>query len=150
MLPCSFEAAQKVVEKEQWEGLVLYDTEGCSDFRLDGKVSRPQVCWKRKPVKEDDFIVRRWIPRPNNHSMVREFVLSQIDPETGKEIDCGKCGTGLKNKERAELANDALYPLVVEVRFFERFPSGKLQSPVFVRVRDDKKPDECLFQPTQV
>jgi ATP-dependent DNA ligase len=146
ILGTPFKQAEAYGNEYDWEGLVLYDTEGSSDFRLDHKVARPQVAWKRKPIYEDDFIVRRWIPRKNNPSMVKEFVLSQIDPETGKEVDCGKCGSGLTNAERLEFAHDSLYPLVVEVRFYDRFASGKLQFASIVRIRDDKKPEECLYQ----
>lgn len=145
LINCSFKKAQEIVEQMDWEGLVLYDKEGTSDFRLDGKVARPRVAWKRKPFTEDDFMVRRWIPRENDPAMLKEMVLSQIDPETGKEIDCGKCGTGFSNVERATFANDNLYPLVVQVKFMERFASGKLRHPSFLRARDDKKPEECIF-----
>lgn len=140
--------AQDYAIEYAWEGLVLYDSEGCSDFRLDGKVARPPVSWKWKPIHEDDFIVRRWIPRKDSPHLVKEFVLSQIDSETGNEIDCGKCGSGLTNAQRIEFANDALYPLVVEIKFYARFPSGRLQhaSILRVRARDDKKPEECIFQ----
>src|SRR5882762_6949857 len=36
--------------------------------------------------------------------------------------------------------------IVVEVRYKEVTPDGLLRQPVFLRVRDDKEPKECIFQ----
>src|SRR2546428_202948 len=35
--------------------------------------------------------------------------------------------------------------LVVEARFLEMTPDGMLRAPSFGRIRDDKRPDECVF-----
>ena len=35
--------------------------------------------------------------------------------------------------------------LVVEARFLELTPDGMLRAPSFGRIRDDKRPEECVF-----
>jgi len=42
-----------------------------------------------------------------------------------------------------ELANPRLYPLVAQIEFGSWTKVGSLQFPEFVRVRDDKLPEEC-------
>ena len=39
--------------------------------------------------------------------------------------------------------------LVAEVRYLEWTEDGRLRQPVFVRLRDDKRPDECLATPEE-
>ncbi len=36
--------------------------------------------------------------------------------------------------------------LVCEVKFVEKTPKGKLRAPVFLRLRDDKSPEECVYE----
>ncbi len=36
--------------------------------------------------------------------------------------------------------------LVCEVKFVEKTPRGKLRAPVFLRLRDDKAPEECVYE----
>ena len=38
--------------------------------------------------------------------------------------------------------------LVVEARFLELTPDGMLRAPSFGRIRDDKRPEECVFPPS--
>lgn len=40
--------------------------------------------------------------------------------------------------------------LVIEVKFMQKTPSGKFRMPRFLRLRNDKSPDECLYNPTNV
>ncbi len=58
---------------------------------------------------------------------------------------CGEGGVGLSAVQKRELMNDALYPFVVEVRFELRKLNNTLKHPVILRIRDDKRPEECIF-----
>ena len=140
-----FDEAKEQATREGWEGLVLYDKLFISSFRLDGKdPQRIRGCYKWKPIKEDDFIVRWWVGDDDKHPRyVKEVLLSQIDPVTKTEFDCGKFGLFTKEM-REKLMDSKLYPFVLELRFDERFESGKLQAARFVRTRDDKKVDDCI------
>ncbi|MBI2056191.1 MAG: hypothetical protein HYT37_02330 [Candidatus Sungbacteria bacterium] len=144
--------AQQHVREQKWEGLVLYDRTKPTEIRLDGNIMnppRPNGCWKWKPAKEDDFIVRRWAygtkGKAHEHRMGKLF-LSQINPKTGKEVPCGELGGGFKVYEREFFAKEVKYPLVVQVRFEKMFPSNALRNPVFVRIRWDKTPAECILR----
>ena len=55
--------------------------------------------------------------------------------------------SGIKDELRADMtANPNKYiGEVVELRAFEREPSGRFVSPVFIRLRDDKRPEECTW-----
>jgi len=140
---CTFEQAKALVRERGWEGLVLYDEEFVPEIRLDGKSpKRTKGCWKWKPIIEDDFIVRERIMRPEG-DLLKELVLLQIDPATGKEFYCGKLGT-FTNAMRAELTKAKL-PLVVQAEFEARFAkTGKVRNARFIRVRSDKKLKDCV------
>lgn len=151
VLGCSFKKAKSLVKEKKWEGLVLYDKTKPSAFRLDGKSNqppRPEGCWKWKPKFEDDFIAVGWIPgskgKKHQHRMGK-LKLAQLDARTGKMVSCGEVGIGFSDKDREILVDDSLYPWVAQVEFQERFSSGKLRFPSFVRRRIDKRPEECLL-----
>lgn len=145
ILEMSFDEAKEFAKKKGWEGLVLYDKNFVNSFSLDGKSpKRPKGCYKWKPVLEDDFIVRRWIPSPKDPSRMKEVILLQKDPSTGKEFECGKFGT-FTAKLRLELSNDSKYPFVIQLEFDMRFPkSGKIRNARYVRIRTDKKIEDCI------
>lgn len=147
ILKISFDEAKKLAIESSWEGLVLYDKSYALTFRMDGKEpERIRGCYKWKPIQEDDFIVRQKILRPDNKT-VKEVVLSQIDPSTRQEFNCGKFG-GFSAQMREDLANMEL-PIVMQIRFEGRFPkSGKLVSPRFMEIRDDKPVEHCLSAKT--
>lgn len=143
ILEMTFDEAKKIVLKKGWEGLVLYDKNFISSFRLDGKnPARPKGCYKWKPIFEDDFIVREWIPSEKNPSRLKEVVLLQIDLKTKKEFYCGKVGT-FTNKIREQLKRSR-YPLVMQVAFEGRYKSGKLRNARFMHLRPDKKAKDCI------
>ncbi len=139
----TLETAKKMVVEKKWEGLVLYDSEFRSSFRLDGKSpERVKGCYKWKPIYEDDFIVRRWLASKTDPERMKEVELLQIDPKTGKEFSCGKLG-GFSNDMREKLKK-IRYPIVMQVNFDGRFASGKLDNARFADIRKDKKPKDCV------
>jgi len=143
ILKMSLEKAKALVEKGGWEGLVLYAKDYVISYRMDGKdPQRTKGCYKWKPIKEDDFIVRSRIIRPGTE-IVKEIILLQIDPDSGEEFDCGKLG-GFTKKMREFLADNSIYPLVVQVEFELRFRSGKLRNARFARIRTDKRAEDCI------
>ncbi|MDP1718868.1 MAG: hypothetical protein Q8L24_00360 [bacterium] len=126
-----------------WEGLVLYDRDFRSDFRINGKnPQRIKGCYKWKPIHEDDFIIRTWDRCENNRKRLKDVNLRQIDPATGKEFDCGKLG-GFSEEMRRRIKR-MKKPLVLMVKYEQRFPSGKLRNARFMRIRADKKTEACI------
>lgn len=143
ILEMTFDEAKKLVLKNGWEGLVLYDRNFISSFRLDGKSpARPKGCYKWKPIFEDDFIVREWVPSPKDPKRLKEIILLQIDPKTKKEFYCGRLGA-FTNEMREKLRK-AKYPFVVQAAFEARYASGKIRNARFLRPRPDKKAKDCL------
>ncbi|TSC83009.1 MAG: hypothetical protein G01um101419_362 [Parcubacteria group bacterium Gr01-1014_19] len=139
----TLEEAKKMAVEKKWEGLVLYDRQFKSDFRLDGKEpQRIRGCYKWKPLQEDDFIVRSWNPSETDPKRLKDVNISQIDPATGKEFNCGKFGNF--GKQMREQLQTTAYPLVIQLEFESRYPSGKLQSASFMELRGDKKPEHCI------
>ncbi len=142
IIAANFTKAKEIVVKRNWEGLVLYADDYQLTYRTDGKnPARPKGCYKWKPIMEDDFIVREWLPRPDK--TLKEIVLSQIDPVTKKEFYCGKLGS-FNDNMRHEL-RFLNYPVVVQARFDTRYSkTGKIRNPRFMRIRDDKKIEDCV------
>lgn len=143
ILSMSFDQAKEYARKHGWEGLVLYDKGFRGSYRLDGRdPQRPKGCYKWKPLYEDDFIVRTWIRDLKNQKRLKEVVLTQIDPATRQEFYCGKLGSF--NMEMRAKLRKARYPLVMQVIFEGRFPSGAVRNARFDRLRQDKKPRDCV------
>lgn len=143
ILRCNFDQAKRIVVEKGWEGLVLYDKSYGLAYRLDGRApKRPRGCYKWKPILEDDFIIRERIFRPNKE-VLKEVVLLQIDPVSGKEFECGKLSS-FSAKMLQRLGKVKL-PIVVQARFEMRFPkSGKIRNARFVQVRIDKPINQCI------
>lgn len=142
----SFDYAKQLVKENEWEGLVLSTKDFTSSFRTDGKSpKRHSGCYKWKPRREDDFFVKEWILNENDPGKLKEVVLLQKDPLTGKEIDCGKHGT-FDAKTRIYIQKCLEYGklVVLQMGFEMRFPSGKLRNKYFIRLREDKKAEDCL------
>lgn len=147
VLNATFDEAKQLVLKNDWEGVVLYDKEFRSSFRLDGgNPERPDGCYKWKPLYEGDFIVRDFFPSEKDPSAFKEILLLQIDPKTGEEIDCGKHGTFSK-KDREEI--QALFrknkPFVVQFEYEARTENNKLTNKRFICIRYDKKWRDCIM-----
>ncbi len=143
VLDMTYNEAKRLVRKNGWEGLVLYDRNLTLSYRLDGKnPARPKGCYKWKPLYEDDFIVRQWLPKDDDPKQLKEVVLLQINPKTGWEFECGKLGS-FDAKMREQLRT-AKYPLVMEVQYEARYESGKLRNARFLRLRPDKKVKDCV------
>ncbi|MBI4120827.1 MAG: hypothetical protein HY457_01030 [Parcubacteria group bacterium] len=158
-----FAEAQKLVRKNKWEGLVIYDASKPTAYGIDAEgpdnPPRPNGCWKWKPTSEDDFIAIGWEKGSNggkHENRMGKLQLAQIHPVTCAQIPCGEVGTGFSDKERDIFANDRMYPCVVQVEYERRFAPramsrGRVQTalcnPRFVRIRDDKPARHCLLPP---
>jgi ATP-dependent DNA ligase len=148
VLKMSVDKAKAHSVKEKWEGLVMYDKLGRSGIRLDGKSDQPirKDNWKWKKYKEGDFVAIGWRPSTSGRyaGLVKDFVLIQYHPDTGEAIPRGHVGGGLSGKQKAELAKDSCYPLVVEVEYESLTGNGLIYNGHILRIRDDKRPHECV------
>lgn len=147
VLNVTFDEAKRLVVQNGWEGVVLYDKEFKSSFRLDGgSPERPDGCYKWKPLFESDFFVREWVPSEENPKLFKEILLLQIDPKTGKEVDWGKHGVFSKeDREEIQVLLRKKEPVVVQFEFEARTGNNKLTNKRFVCVRYDKKWPDCVM-----
>lgn len=143
--------AKALALKNNWEGLVFYDKEFLSSFRLDGgNPKRPDGCYKWKPMYEGDFIIRNLVPSKKGPEDFKEILLLQIDPKTGKEIDCGKHGVFSKeDREEIQTLFRKNRPFVVQFEYETRTINNKLTNKRFVGIRHDKKWQDCIL-PTKI
>lgn len=138
-----------------WEGYVVVDPAGIYGdraYNFAGKAERPKQCCKLKPTYEADFIVR-WDPdneigtwgRGKKKSGVGAVFAYLWDPEKQEEVYISKVGGGLSDEDVFRFADPSLYPMVWQVEFASWTDHGSLQFPQFVRVREDKTPQECTI-----
>jgi len=144
----------EIAKKLGIEGFVVLDADaiyGDKGYSFDGKAQRPEGIWKRKPKCEDEFIVVDvYEGTGKNMGKLGGLYLEQIHPDTGKRINCGKCGGGFTDEQRDELWHGkTLANSTVKVEFDSRQPakdgSYALRFPVF-KGAADKKPEECIAQ----
>lgn len=146
---------------EGWVGYVKDSVMGDKSYSFNGKADRPSTCFKLKPDEEDDFIAY-WDPdkstdeRPlgtwgtgKNQNRVGTFSLYQIGAD-GKEYYLSEVGSGLTDADRDIYADPERFPIVVQVKFEERFfvsagdKTNALQLPRITLIRTDKLPEECV------
>ncbi|HTQ80505.1 MAG TPA: DNA ligase D [Thermoanaerobaculia bacterium] len=109
-----------------------------------------------------DFIILGWAPATNAPGGIGKLHLGIHEAE--RLVYAGRVGTGFDSRELADIRQRATRrpspavaglpqgsrhvwvepELVCEVRFKEWTPGGNLRLPVFARLRDDKRPDECV------
>ena len=124
---------------------------------------RSDAWLKVRANRSGDFVIAGWVPVKNNPDDIGALVLAE---HRGDELAfCGRVGSGLGAANRRELmqriaplgpgerlANNVddrahrwVAPMLVcEVEYREYSADGHLRFPVFVRLRDDKLPSECV------
>lgn len=138
-----------------WEGFILRVPGDHShvEYTMDGKARRVGS-YKYKFTKTDDFIVTEaLLGKSGKHaSLYCKFKLSQLDA-AGRSIDRAYVGGGtLTHDQLAELTAEIKsgarkFPFVVEVEY-QTFheDSGAIQFGQILRLRDDKRPSECIYE----
>jgi bifunctional non-homologous end joining protein LigD len=129
-------------------------------------VSKRSADWiKINAAKSDDFVVVGYLPPKQGGKGFGALLLAQY--RDGTLTYAGRAGSGfaardfavleplLAAKPRAEppaaavLERGAVWLAdgpVVQVKFKQRTPDRQLRQPVFLRMRDDKKPADCVWQ----
>lgn len=113
---------------------------------------------KVRTRRTGDFAVVGWTPSRTNSKDIGSLILAEY--RNGKLTPVGRVGSGLSGARRKEVdallrslpRSDALDDedghwvkpvMVCEVAYREYTAAGHLRQPVFVRMRTDKRPDEC-------
>jgi len=145
--------ALELAKDMEWEGWVVVDPDATYDdkaYNWRGKAERPKFCAKLKPKYDCDVIVR-WDPdkgvgkrgKGKKSVGVGSVQAYLYDPRTREELPVSLIGGGLSEEDVLRFADPNLYPMVWQVEYADWTKNGSLQFPEFVKVRDDKKPDEC-------
>lgn len=157
-----------------WEGFVVTDAEsvpGDKFYSFDGDAKRPKGHHKLKPIYEDDVCIFAGSAGSGKRlDGIGAVHVKQKHPETKEWFYCGKVGSGFtdeslaelealfkkhklpivekdKEVEKIDLSEKTYTSLVAMIEYGERQAgTQKFRFPVFVRVRDDKAPEECVAQ----
>lgn len=161
-----------LVKEKGWEGLVAIDTStapGDKFYSFTGKAERPNCSFKLKPVWTEEVAVIAGSPGQGKRLDGMGAVhTAQRHPATGEWFYCGKVGSGFteedlveiealakekgidilkKDKEVELLSLNDTAKFTIEIEYRDRQPgTNKFQHPVFMRIRSDKGPEECIAQ----
>jgi bifunctional non-homologous end joining protein LigD len=147
-------------------------------LRLEGMIAKRADCryragrssdWIKISLdKTDDFIIAGYTDPKRTQPEFGALLLAQYEGDT--LVYAGRAGTGFTRRDQRELgarlkaAKQATPPrnaehdadmhwiepeLVCEVRFKQVTADGVLRQPAFVRLRDDKRVEECVREPTE-
>ena len=115
---------------------------------------------KVRATRSGDFVIAGWIPGRSNAADLGALALAEY--RGGALTFCGRVGSGLGSAKRRQVHEQVLAlgagralnedaavrwvapKLVCEVQYREYSLDGHLRLPVFVRLRDDKDPAECV------
>ena len=144
-----YDVAMDKIRANGWEGCVIWDEECCDiPIKWGGSPSRNGGAWKLKNFKEADVLIIDWeTGRGKLNDDVATLTYGAYD-DSGNVIPLGRGGSGLDAKLRAEIKAGTL-PLVAEVKYEEVTKAGKFRLPVILRVRTDKRREECLLSSVQ-
>jgi len=143
--------------------------EGIVAKRLDApyRAGRSPLWKKLRLQRADDFVIVGYtLPRGSREGFGALHLATHVDDEL---VYAGRVGTGFRDADLAALrdgldrirqenppcsgplpqtrGNVWVQPrLVCEVRFTERTRDGLLRHPSFLRLRDDKPPEECRLE----
>ena len=147
-----------------FEQLKAMNLEGIVGKRADSiYVGRRSPDWVKVGARSsDDFAVVGYTPPKGRRAGFGALLLAQRGADGW--VYAGRVGGGFGERELGKLAErlaaakDGQPPrdpeqqagakwiepeLVVEVQFKHRSPKGRLRQPTFVRLRDDKQPEDC-------
>lgn len=143
VLTCSLREAQETAKTAKWEGLVMWRLNEPTNVRTAGGPPKRAGAIKWKPIAEKDVIATGYEMGSGNMSdRIGALYIQEYAPD-GSIRDCGKVGTGFDMQTR----KDALkwkYPVVISVEYDKQEPEGKLRFPVFMKLHEDKVPEDCI------
>jgi len=153
--------------EEFYEGATRLGVEGVVAKQADSRYvgGRSDRWLKFRADRRRDFVVCGFTAPKRGRAGLGALHLGAYD--AGELVYAGRVGTGFKERELEDLratldgmlvdeppctgpvprtrGNSWTRPeLVVEVRYKERTADGLLRQPSFQRLREDKRPDECL------
>ena len=152
-------AAYRLAKRKGFEGLVAKDGASVYEQRRSRK-------WlKVKVHQEEEFVIGGFTPPRGSRAHIGALLLGAY--RNGSLRFVGKVGTGFTGETLAALARKFrplvrtrppfenpprergatwLAPrLVAQIAFQEWTADGKLRQPVFLGLRDDKRPEECVL-----
>jgi len=157
-------ALLRTARANDWEGIIAKEADAPYEA---GRRSRAWL--KLKIEHRQEFVVGGWTEPRNSRQHIGAILLGHYNAEGGL-VYAGHTGTGFGRQSLSDMyqrlrrierksspftttprTNEAPHwtrpSVVVEIKFNEWTADGKLRQPVFVGVRDDKKPREVVHEP---
>jgi ATP-dependent DNA ligase len=120
---------KKDVIERGFEGLMLKDG--------SAKYGKPGSWLKVKKFDTLDCFVTGKVPGKDGY----DFFIASYNKE-GQRVDLGKCGSFVKSVN----PGDIKIGTVIEVQYQEFSVKDKLRHPFCIKIRDDKRPEDCRFE----
>lgn len=124
------------------EGFVAWDLDQSVEVTFNGKPKR-RACYKIKASRDDDVVAYGWREGTGDHQgQIGSLLIGKFDKD-GAFVDLGRVGSGLEDKECNP--DNWEFPCVIEIKYDQRFPTGKYQFPRFTKIHEDKFPEDIII-----
>lgn len=127
---------------ERLEGYVAWMLDEHMEVSFNGKPKR-RAAYKVLVPKEMDVVAYGYAEGTGDRTGKIGAFLIGLYNKDGDLVELGRVGSGIDDDEA--VISDWELPCTIQIKYKDRFPTGKFQQPSFLKRHEDKQPALCLM-----